>query len=48
MLVLLGITEVRPGSPGRLAIDAAVWVTLVATVLSAIPYLFRARHALSK
>ncbi len=48
VLVLLGITEVRPGSPGRLAIDAAVWVTLVATVLSAIPYLFRARHALSK
>lgn len=48
VLVLLGITEVRPGSPGRLAIDAAVWTTLIVTVLSAIPYLFRARQALSK
>lgn len=48
VLVLLGITEVRPGSPGRLVIDAAVWTTLVATVLSAIPYVLRGRQALAK
>lgn len=39
ILVMLGITEVQRGTWGRILIDAAMWTTLVVTVLSGIPYL---------
>jgi CDP-diacylglycerol--glycerol-3-phosphate 3-phosphatidyltransferase len=46
ILVMLGVTEVKIGTPGRLAIDVAVWTTLGITVLSAIPYVARAMRVL--
>jgi len=39
ILVILGITEVKPGAPGRWLIDIAVWATIAVTVLSGIPYI---------
>jgi CDP-diacylglycerol--glycerol-3-phosphate 3-phosphatidyltransferase len=41
ILVMLGITEVGRGSWGRVVIDAAVWTTLLVTVVSGIPYVAR-------
>ncbi len=46
ILVMLGLTEVKRGTPGRLAIDLAVWTTLAVTVLSAVPYIARAVRVL--
>lgn len=39
ILVMLGITEVGPGTWGRRIIDIAVYVTVFVTVLSALPYI---------
>lgn len=41
ILVLLGITEVHARSWGRWLIDAAVWATMVVTVVSGWPYVRR-------
>jgi CDP-diacylglycerol---glycerol-3-phosphate 3-phosphatidyltransferase len=41
ILVMLGITDVRPGSLGRWLVDIAVWVTVAVTVVSGIPYVRR-------
>ncbi|MDX2132314.1 MAG: CDP-alcohol phosphatidyltransferase family protein [Planctomycetota bacterium] len=46
ILVMLGVTEVKKGTAGRLAIDIAVWTTLIATIVSAVPYIVRARKVL--
>ncbi|GJQ28289.1 MAG: hypothetical protein HBSAPP03_01730 [Phycisphaerae bacterium] len=46
ILVTLGITEVTPGTWGRYLIDLSMWATLVATVLSGIPYLVKGFKAL--
>jgi phosphatidylglycerophosphate synthase len=45
ILVLLGITPVGPGTWGRLCIDATVYVTLVVTVISGVPYVTAAFRA---
>lgn len=47
ILVILGITEITPGTWGRAAIDISVWTTLLATIASGIPYVSRGASALS-
>lgn len=47
ILLLLGVANVKRGSPGRLAIDTGVWITIVVTVLSGIPYLTRALRGIA-
>jgi CDP-diacylglycerol--glycerol-3-phosphate 3-phosphatidyltransferase len=42
ILLILAITPVTKGTFGRIAIDVAVWTTLVVTVLSGTPYVRRA------
>jgi CDP-diacylglycerol--glycerol-3-phosphate 3-phosphatidyltransferase len=42
ILVLLGITPVQHGTWGRIAIDAIVWTTVIATLASGVPYVLRA------
>lgn len=41
ILVMLGITEVHPGSWGRSVIDAAMYLTVAVTVVSGVPYIVR-------
>jgi CDP-diacylglycerol--glycerol-3-phosphate 3-phosphatidyltransferase len=48
ILVMLGISDVRPGQWGRYVVDAAVWTTVVVTVLSGVPYVTRGLAALSE
>lgn len=45
ILVVLGITEITPGTWGRGVIVAAVWATVAVTVLSGIPYVTAAIRA---
>lgn len=47
ILVLLGITNVSHGTWGRITIDTIAWVTVVITVISAIPYVSRGIRMLS-
>jgi CDP-diacylglycerol---glycerol-3-phosphate 3-phosphatidyltransferase len=42
ILLALALLDWAPGTPGRLAIDALVWATLLITVASAVPYIRRA------
>lgn len=42
ILVMLGITEVHRGTPGRFLIDGVAWLTVVVTALSAWTYVRRA------
>ncbi len=42
ILVVLGITEITPGTVGRRVIDAAAWITVVVTTVSGVPYIVRA------
>ena len=39
ILILLGITEINPGSWGRILIDSAAYITMIVTVISGLPYL---------
>jgi phosphatidylglycerophosphate synthase len=48
ILVMLGITEVQRGTWGRAMIDIAVYTTVVVTVISGVPYIFRGFGLLSK
>jgi phosphatidylglycerophosphate synthase len=48
ILVMLGITEVHPGTWGRKVIDGGVWVTLAVTVASGLPYVMRGITVLSR
>ena len=41
ILLVLGIGDVTPGKWGRIVIDVAVWLTLIVTVLSGVPYVIR-------
>jgi CDP-diacylglycerol--glycerol-3-phosphate 3-phosphatidyltransferase len=41
ILILLGITEVREGYVWRRVIDVAVWVTVIVTVISGVPYVVK-------
>jgi CDP-diacylglycerol--glycerol-3-phosphate 3-phosphatidyltransferase len=41
VLIVLGVTEVKPGTWGRWAIDLSVWATVVVTVISGWPYVRR-------
>ncbi len=45
ILVILGITEITPGTWGRRVILGSVWATVVLTVLSGIPYISAAIRA---
>jgi CDP-diacylglycerol--glycerol-3-phosphate 3-phosphatidyltransferase len=47
ILMLLGITNVSHGTWGRITIDTIAWVTVVITVISAIPYVSRGIRMLS-
>lgn len=46
ILVVLGVTEITPGTWGRAVILAGAWTTVVVTVLSGIPYVIRGAAAL--
>lgn len=46
ILIMLGITEVERGTWGRKVIDGAVWLTVVVTILSGIPYAVRGARVL--
>lgn len=41
ILVILGVTEIKPGTWGRVVIDAAAWLTVAVTALSGIPSIRR-------
>jgi CDP-diacylglycerol--glycerol-3-phosphate 3-phosphatidyltransferase len=41
ILLILGITNVGRGTPGRIAIDVLVWITVAVTVVSGWPYAVR-------
>lgn len=41
ILVTLGITEITPDTWGRWLIDISVWLTVVVTVVSGVPYIIR-------
>ncbi len=41
VLVLLALADVSPDSPARWAIDLAVWLTVLVTVLSCVPYIVK-------
>jgi CDP-diacylglycerol--glycerol-3-phosphate 3-phosphatidyltransferase len=47
ILVLLGITNVSHGTWGRLAIDTVAWLTVIITVISALPYISRGMRMLN-
>ena len=48
ILIMLGITEVKRDTWGRLMIDIAVWATVVVTVLSGVPYIVRGFGMMSR
>ncbi len=48
ILLLLGITNVTPGTWGRITIDVIAWITVVITVISGIPYVTRGMKLLSR
>lgn len=45
ILLVLGIGDITPGKWGRIVIDVAVWLTLIVTVLSGVPYVIRGFRA---
>lgn len=47
ILVLLGVADVKRGTPGRLAIDIGVWVTMAVTLVSGIPYATRGMRGIA-
>jgi phosphatidylglycerophosphate synthase len=48
ILVTLAVADARHGAPGRLVILGLVWVTVVMTVLSGLPYILRAMSVFAK
>jgi CDP-diacylglycerol--glycerol-3-phosphate 3-phosphatidyltransferase len=48
ILVMLGVTEVGPGTWGRRTIDGAVWLTVIVTILSGVPYVVRGMRVLKE
>jgi len=48
ILILLGITEVREGYIWRQVIDIAVWITVIVTVISGVPYVVKGFGVLSR
>lgn len=45
VLVILALSPAEPGSPARWAIGSLVWVTVIVTAWSGVPYLMRAWKA---
>ena len=45
ILMTLGVTAIAPGTWGRVVIDVSVYITIVITVLSGIPYITAALRA---
>lgn len=45
ILSLLAIADASPNRPARIMIDGIAWLTLVATVVSGVPYMLRAARA---
>jgi CDP-diacylglycerol--glycerol-3-phosphate 3-phosphatidyltransferase len=41
VLVLLGVADCAPGSAARVAIDVSVWVTVIVSAVSGLPYVTR-------
>jgi phosphatidylglycerophosphate synthase len=45
ILGILALTDARPATTGRYLIDSLVWLTMIVTVVSGIPYVMRAMVA---